>query len=303
VGGAVRDAVDGAVDGAVGDAVGGAVRGAVRDAVDGAVDGAVRDAVDGAVDGAVGDAVRDAVGGAVRDAGRAIGASWYRIIGGQFWAGYWYWGSPAAVSFFQEVCGLELPGDMGARARAYQATTESACWWWPHRRFVMVSERPLEIHRELANPDQPRGWGSHRLHRDDGPAVVWPDGWGVWSVHGTRVPQKVVEAPESLTAEEITGERNAEVRRVMLERYGADRYLQEAGAELVAQDDFGKLWKVAFEDDEDLAMVEVVNSSPEPDGSYKTYFLRVPPRYRTAQGAIAWTFETEKNTYAPAVET
>src|SRR5713101_7625457 len=29
--------------------------------------------------------------------------------------------------------------------------------------------------------------------------VVWPDGWGVYAVHGVRVPRRVVEAPETLT--------------------------------------------------------------------------------------------------------
>ena len=37
-------------------------------------------------------------------------------------------------------------------------------------------------------------------------------------------------------------------------------------------------------------MVEVVNSTPEPDGSRKTYFLRVPPTIGTAREAVAWTF-------------
>ena len=87
------------------------------------------------------------------------------------------------------------------------------------------------------------------------------------------------------------------------QRYGAERYLREAGARLLAQDDYGKLWRVEFDDDEPLQMVEVVNSTAEPDGSYKTYFLRVPPRYRTAHGAVAWTFEIEKRGYAPQVQT
>ena len=50
-------------------------------------------------------------------------------------------------------------------------------------------------------------------------------------------------------------------------------------------------------------MVEVVNSTPEPDGTRKTYFLRVPPTTRTAREAVAWTFGLRADAYRPAVET
>jgi hypothetical protein len=54
--------------------------------------------------------------------------------------------------------------------------------------------------------------------------------------------------------------------------------------------------------EEPILMVEVLNSTPEPDGSRKTYFLRVPPHMQTARQAVAWTFRMDQFTYAPAVE-
>ncbi len=54
--------------------------------------------------------------------------------------------------------------------------------------------------------------------------------------------------------------------------------------------------------DEPIVMVEVLNSTPEPDGTRKTYFLRVPPTMRTAREAVAWTFDMDGAAYAPAVE-
>jgi hypothetical protein len=125
VGGAVRDAVHGAV----GDAVGGAVRDAVRDAVH----GAVGDAVDGAVGGAVGGAVRT-----------AVLDNFWKYFGGQFWVGWgWYWG-PSSVSFYLDELRLDIGREMELRARAF-AATHHACWWWPGRDFVIVSERPRRI--------------------------------------------------------------------------------------------------------------------------------------------------------------
>jgi hypothetical protein len=74
-------------------------------------------------------------------------------------------------------------------------------------------------------------------------------------------------------------------------------------ASLVRQDDFGKLWTLRpGPDGEAVRVVEVVNATPEPDGSYRRYFLQVPPSVRTAREAIAWTFGLTKKVYVPAVE-
>ena len=236
----------------------------------------------------------------------AILRSYYRYVGGQFWAGGW-WRGGAYTSFFREVCDLQLKDDLWERGKSYEATMETACWWWPHRDFVMVVERPAEIHRELVNPLRPRGWGSHRLHRDDGPAVVWPDGWGVYSIHGVRVPRQVVEEPDTLTIEQIGGEENAEVRRVMIDRFGMDRYVREAGGVLVDEDvdELGqprKLWRLDLNGDEPIVVVELVNSTAEPDGSFKRYMLRVPPSMDTAWDAVAWTWDMPTGDYELAVQ-
>ena len=55
--------------------------------------------------------------------------------------------------------------------------------------------------------------------------------------------------------------------------------------------------------DEDVVMVEVVNSTPEPDGTSRTYWLRVPPRTRTAKEGVAWTFGLDGAAYAPVRQT
>jgi hypothetical protein len=50
-------------------------------------------------------------------------------------------------------------------------------------------------------------------------------------------------------------------------------------------------------------MVEVVNATPEPDGTYATYLLRVPPTMRTAKQAVAWTFDMTEDDYHLAAQT
>jgi hypothetical protein len=55
--------------------------------------------------------------------------------------------------------------------------------------------------------------------------------------------------------------------------------------------------------DEPIVAVEVVNSTRAPDGSFKRYWLRVPPEMSTAREAVAWTFGLRATQYAPEKET
>jgi len=136
-----------------------------------------------------------------------------------------------------------------------------------------------------------------------GPAIQYPDGWEIYAVHGVRVPENIINKPLEITTSRIDEQRNTEIRRVMIDIYGQSRYLQDSGAKLLATDRFGKLWKKDLSDDEPIVMVEVKNSTPEPDGSIKDYFIRVPPSMATPQEAVAWTFNLPKDEYNPLVET
>ena len=156
-GGAVGDAVDSAVLGAVGDAVGSAVRGAVDSAVGSAVFGAVDSAVD------------------------SVKLDWHYWLGGQFWVGGWWYGSPAYVSFFLDVCGLELDPDIVERATAYRKVCESVNYIWCNRDFVMVCARPKHIHRNIVG----------RLHSDREQAIEYPDGYGLYMLNGVRFDEEL----------------------------------------------------------------------------------------------------------------
>jgi len=183
----------------------------------------------------------------------------------------------------------------------------SAGWFLPHANICWVSER----HNILARDE--RG----RLHSVTGPAVAYPDGWAIYAVHGVRVPADIITNPESVTAERIDKEQNAEVRRVMIERMGYERYILESGAQLLNTDEYGSLYRKELADDEPLVMVHVLNSTPEPDGTIKKYMLRCHPQLRpmladgklgapqemTAHNAVASTFGLRGEEYAPLVQT
>jgi hypothetical protein len=89
----------------------------------------------------------------------------------------------------------------------------------------------------------------------------------------------------------------------MLEHYGYHRYLADSGAEPLHRDETGTLWRIQLPADEPVVMVEVLNSTPEPDGTSRTYWLRVPPHTATAREGVAWTFGLPADQYHPQRET
>jgi hypothetical protein len=195
---------------------------------------------------------------------------------------------------------------------------KSCGWVWWHENVLAISDRPNVLRRD----DQ------GRLHCDDGPAIAYRDGWAIHAVHGVIVPAEIIDQPSSITTQRIAEERNAEVRRVMVERYGASRYLLDSGASIAQRDQVGILYRKEMPDDEPIVMVRVLNSTPEPDGvmsrdeaiaifgdaarsaalatsdsRWKEYMLRVPPDVRTAREAVAWTFGLAADEYQPEAET
>ena len=219
----------------------------------------------------VGASVRDSVWASVWASVRAsVGASVGDSVRDSVWdSGYgqhdanWI----AFYNFFRIVCGLK---EQTERLEGLRVIAENAGWFLPHEKICWISERHNICKRD----------GRGRLHCSDGMALAYPDGWGLYAWHGVRVSYRVIEHPSELTVKEIQAEQNAEVRRVMVERYGLSRFLLDSGAKKLAEDEFGELYQTDIPGDEPLVMVKVMNSTAEPDGSVKPYFLRVNPELK-----------------------
>jgi hypothetical protein len=179
-----------------------------------------------------------------------------------------------------------LAGGLGRMAR-------SVGWWWPFENAVVLTERPLAL--RLDDRD--------RLHHGDGPALAYADGFALHSWRGAPLTPEFGRRLAATTPESIRAEENTELRRMMVEHYTPERFLKESGAEPLQEDEAGKLWRVEMPDDEAIVLVEVVNSSPEPDGTFNVYFLRVPPDTQTAKAGVAWTFGLTEDEYQPLRQT
>lgn len=120
---------------------------------------------------------------------------------------------------------------------------------------------------------------------------------------GVPVDARIAFRPHELGIAEILQERNAERRRIMLERFGFETFMEAAEAEELDHDrDPGgerRLLRVELDGDEPLVCVSVGCPS-----TGRRYFLRVPPTMRTCHQAVAWTagFDNPAD-YAPLIET
>ena len=235
------------------------------------------------------DQVRAQVGDQVWD---QVWAQVRAQVGDQVWAQVYGSHDAAWLSycdFFLRECHLEF-------VRKVEWLMELAlhCGWWaPYRDAVILQERHNILRRD----------SQHRLHCEDGLACGYPDGWGVYAWHGVRIPERIIMQPETITVDQIRNESNVEIRRVMIERYGIDRYIDDSGAKIIHSSGDRILYKAELPDDEPIVTVRVINSTPESDGSTKSYFIRVPPNMTDADAAVAWTFGMDKAEYHPQVET
>ena len=207
------------------------------------------------------------------------------------WSWYWRWELSWVVTTH-----------FGAKTDAVKAWSKplfeafvSGAWflYWTDTTLYWVSKPTVHVER------LPQ---SRRLHNDSGPALE-SDVENLYFVHGVMVPAFVVVRPDWITAKHIQQETNVEVRRVMIEKMTPEKYLSESGAKPIHSDDFGTLYRTEVPGDEPLTMVKVVNSTPEPSGVFKDYWLRVPPDMKTARAAVAWTFSMEENEYDPLIQT
>ena len=146
----------------------------------------------------------------------------------------------AEATFFRDPWGISFPADLRELSEAFEMCLTSAWSWWIDGSVALVRDRPCEVHCEEPGPGAAEG---PRLHSDTGRAIAWRDGWSLWYIHGVQVGQRVVEAPETLTARQILAEPDVHGRRMMIDRFGAGRLVLEGNPEIadLDQDQFGEV--------------------------------------------------------------
>ena len=232
--------------------------------------------------------VRDQVGAQVGD---QVGDQAYRnSYHGAFWANW-----VAFVSFFRDVMNWNDP--VLDRFEIEESLVRSCGWTWWHENVLAISDRPQLISRDAQG----------RLHRANGMAITYRDGWGFHAWHGLRVPAEILDRTE-FSPDLIDAQPNAELRRVMLEReYGGrsgfDLYLKVRDARVIAQDELQGQPRRLIEVNvagTPLRIIEVHNGSLEPDGTRRRFHLGAM-RGDTPHDVIAASYGIAPKHYREAV--
>jgi hypothetical protein len=219
------------------------------------------------------DAATDAATRAATD-----GVAYFLLRCLQQWSRFWHGGNQwsgwaSFLNFFRDVVGLDIDWSTWIDAERLFRHCGPV---YSHEKFVIVADRPLFIHLDEQN----------RPHSVDGPYMRWSDGWELHYLHGIQVSERATSG--LMTAQEIRDEANAEVRRVLVERYNkktGGSYLRDIGAKVIHEDKDAlglarRLLRIEQPGDEPFVAVEVTNSTPELDGTRKLYTFRCQPELR-----------------------
>jgi len=196
---------------------------------------------------------------------KAVRSNWNRHNGGAWWVSFVAW-----ATYVRDVLGCDIP--IGPRE-----DTDSSCgWWWPHHQFVMVCDRPEELHRDVDG----------RLHSPGGPAIKWRDGWGIYFWRGTRVPKEWIEQPGEIDPRVALNHPNVEQRRSAAEILGWQKVLALLNPKVIQTDpdpEIGTLLEVEIEGQRERFLKVQC-------GTGRTFVLPVPPEMNSALEANAWTY-------------
>jgi len=212
----------------------------------------------------VGASVRDSVGASVwASVGASVRASVWEMTFGSHDAGFL-----GLCEYYRDV--LAIPG--ASKASALIRLGKCCGWWAAYQNVAIFQDRHETLHRDNLG----------RLHAEDGPAVKYRDGWGVWAIHGVRVDEQVVVRPETQTIEQIKQEKNEEVR---IERFGWARYLDECGAKVVdrRRNDIDTQRETLYQMDDGSKRLRVRDPS-----TGREYALGVPRDVDTCEAAQRW---------------
>ena len=214
------------------------------------------------------------------------------------WHGlYWYGQQEVDWIAYYEACQRVLGVEYGRRdtgqLELWAETARSCGWWWPKDGRCVIAERPLAISTEGAGAEL-------RLHNDNGPAVVYPDGWSVHCWHGTTVPSWAIDNP---TVEAIAAEPNIEIRRCAIEHLGWPNYIEQAGLRLRrrAADPGNPGCELLLYEDNPWwhgRILLAVNGSVERDGTRRRYGLRVPALCDDPVEAAGWSYGLTGDQYS-----
>ena len=275
------------VENSVRDSVWDSIWASVRASVEDSVWDSIRDSIRDSVRDSVGDSIRDSVGASVRDSvWDSVGASVWDSGYGQHDAGWL-----AFYDFFSEVCGLKKETQ---KLSGLWKVSQNAGWFLPHANICWISERHITLFRNSQG----------RLHNENGMALSYPDGWGVYALNGVRFPEKLYKEVTSgeMPFEKILAIEDIDQRTQAMKFGDPQKFLEHSKAMKMderikfapqGQQILYQLYKIpkgeVFTEDAYYLLYD------DPS-TIKKYMSGVIPA-KTVAGAMAWKFSVDEKSW------
>lgn len=178
--------------------------------------------------------------------------------------------------YMQNVLGVDFNGKLDG----LWAAARECGWISCYDTLAVVQDRPLHIKMDEEN----------RLHGEDGPAILYADGFTVYAWHGVRIPAEWIEDRASLKASVALTWENMEQRRAACEIVGWVNILKELNATVIDEDEdpmIGTLLEVDIPDIGREKFLKVLC------GTGREFAIPVPPDSKTALAANAWSYDID----------
>ncbi|MEG4589673.1 leucine-rich repeat domain-containing protein [Microcoleus sp. MOSTC5] len=170
--------------------------------------------------------------------------------------------------------GINLSQKAQEILRSQKQLFEHCGWIFPFEKFCLVCDRPRHLRFDSQN----------RLHAEAEPAIEFADGWNFYYYHGVRLPEEYGKVhPNQWQSQWLLTEKNAELRRVLIQGIGYDRICQELAAEQI---DSWQEYSLLTIDNADVEPICLLKMTCPSTGFI--HALRVPPNLTSAREAIRW---------------
>ncbi len=175
-----------------------------------------------------------------------------------------------------DICGSVLNSTVNQSVREVLESVVKECGQiCGYEKICFVCDRPRIISFD----------NQQELHAEGAPAIQFADGYSLYAYHGVTLPEAYGKLhPHQWKAEWILEEKNAELRRVLIQGIGYARICQELEAtELDTWQEYTLLKIDKQVDDELIYLLKMTCPS-----TGHIHALRVPPDIRSARQAIRW---------------
>jgi hypothetical protein len=125
----------------------------------------------------------------------------------------------------------------------------------------------------------------HRPHAEREPAIQFADGFSIYAYQGVRLPEQYGKLhPHQWKARWLLEERNAELRRVLIQGIGYSRICQDLQATQL--DTWREYTLLRIDNDVDIEPIHLLKMTCPSTG--RIHAMRVSPNVTSAREAIRW---------------